>query len=189
MARWALISGESGEENAACALKVVAHLAASGIRASGFTQRKHIDEEGRRRYELVRLLGGERAVVAVGGVVPKGPAEEAFCSMAFHNEGFDAAGRWLDEDAPAADLLVLDGIGKLEVSGKGHCSTLGAVLHWADKVVLLCAKASQLVYVVERFGLKDKDMVAALELPADDAAFDAFCRSVGEGCLAHRTSR
>jgi nucleoside-triphosphatase THEP1 len=186
MARWALISGGNGTENAACALKVVARLATRGIRAAGFVQRKHVDEEGRKRYELVRLGGGESVVLAVDGVAAKGPTEEFFCSMAFHQEGFDAARRWLEEDAPTSDLLVLDGISKLEVSGKGHCATLEAALCSTGKVVLLCARAHQLVYVVERFGLEEADMVAALELPADDTAFDTFLRHVGEGCCSLR---
>jgi nucleoside-triphosphatase THEP1 len=186
MARWALISGESGVENAACALKALQRLRAKGVRIAGFVQHKTRNERGEKRYHLERLLTGERAILAVDGVAAKGPTEEFFCSMAFHNDAFDAARRWVEEDAAGADLLLLDGISKLEVSGKGHCATLEHALRLDEPVVFMCVRASQLSYVIERFALADADMVAALEPPADDAAFDAFVCDVKEGCLAHR---
>ena len=186
MARWALISGESGVENAACAMEVLGRLKGDGIRIAGFVQRKSRNERGEKRYHLERLSTGERAILAVDGVAAKGPSEEFFCSMAFHNDAFDAANRWVKEDAAGADLLLLDGISKLEVSGKGHCATLEKALRLRKPVILICVRASQLSYVIERFALHDDKMVAALELPADQSAFDAFVGDLREGCRARR---
>ena len=186
MARWALISGENGVENAARAVEVAERLAAGGARVAGYVQHKGVDERGRKRFEIVRLSSGERAVLAVHGVFPRPGEGERFCSMAFRNDGFATARRWIEEDAPAADLLVLDGISKLEVMGRGHSATLGAALRREGKLVLVCARASQLFYVVERFGLAEEDLVAALELPAAVGAADSFARAVAAalGCGA-----
>jgi nucleoside-triphosphatase THEP1 len=178
MARWALISSESGEGNAAAAAEVVERLAERGIRAAGFLQRRSVDERGAKRFELERLPGKERAILAVHGIPPRGPAEERFCSMTFHRDGFDTARRWIEEDASDAALVVLSGISKLEVYGRGHSEALSAALRRDDKVILLCARASQLFHVVERFGLDEAGLVAALELPAQPGAIDAFVRGV-----------
>ena len=172
-------------DNAALALSIVERLTAAGLRVAGFVQHKSRNERGEKRYELVRLHSKDRAVLAVDGVAAKGPTEEFFCSMAFHNDGFDAARLWVEEDAGGADLLLLDGISKLEVSGKGHCATLEAALR-GEAAVLICVRASQLSYVFERFGLDDAQMFAALELPANDGAVEKFVQDVGEACLGQR---
>jgi nucleoside-triphosphatase THEP1 len=189
MARWALISGESGEENAAFAMEVIERLKMDGIRIAGFVQHKSRNERGEKRYHLERLLTGEQAILAVDGVAAKGPSQEFFCSMAFHNDAFNAANRWVKEDAAGAGLLLLDGISKLEVSGKGHSATLERALRLRRPVVLICVRASQLSYVIERFALPDDKMVAALELPADESAFEAFVGELREGCRARGPKR
>jgi nucleoside-triphosphatase THEP1 len=185
MTRWALIAAEGGGDYGRCALQVSQELSAAGIRTAGFVQRKMVDAEGRKSYELVRLHRDEQVLLAVDGVVPRGPSQEAFCSMAFHNHGFELARAWLEEDGRDADLLILGGVSKLETAGKGHCPTVEAALG-SDKLVLVCARASQLVYVVDKFGLEEETMVAALELPADDDAKQAFIETLRVHCAAAR---
>jgi nucleoside-triphosphatase THEP1 len=189
MARWALLSEENGEARANRALAIVEHFAAASVRVAGFVQRKRVDPQGPKRYEVVRLRDHETVALAVGGPMARGPAGENICTLAFHDGGFDAARRWLEEDAPGADVLVLDGIGKVEASGRGHAAALDAALRQPDKVVLICARASLLFSVVERFGLEEETMVAALELPADEAAMDAFVRAISEACPARPAPR
>ncbi|MGC4115658.1 MAG: nucleoside-triphosphatase [Myxococcales bacterium] len=189
MVRWALISGESGVENADLALSVVARLESARVRTAGFVQHKWRNESGEKRYELVRLHHDEKTILAVDGVAAKGPNEEFFCSMAFHNEGFDAALRWIREDLAGADLVLLDGISKLEVSGKGHSATLEHALRHSDALVLICVRASQLSYVMERFALSDEGLVAALELPADESALDGFVGDLRASCHGQRANR
>lgn len=183
MARWAIISGEDGEQNAALALELVAELRSAGVRVGGYVQRKYVAADGKKGYDLVRLRDHETVPLAFEGAAAKGPGEETFCSLVFQQTGFDAARRWLEEDAPLSDLLVLDAISKLEVSGKGHATTLEAALRVPDKLVLLCVRASQFVYAFERFKLADLEVVAELELPAESAARTAFARELAEACV------
>ncbi|MBI5549193.1 MAG: DUF2478 domain-containing protein [Deltaproteobacteria bacterium] len=189
MARWALISGEGGSDKSACARQVADRLQAAGLRVGGYLQHKLRDEQGQKRYELGRLgAKAERVVLAVDGIAAKGPGEDFFCSMAFYESAFDAARRWVEEDARAAEVLVLDGISKLEVSGKGHCAALESALRLPeDQVVILCARASQLSCVVERFALDDSAMVAALEVPAEAAAVEELASAVREAVGKPRT--
>jgi len=187
MARWALISAEHGAEATACALEVFARLTANGIQVGGFVQRKHVDEEGRKTFDVVRLRNQETAVLSGGRVAAKGATEAFFCSGAFHDEGFEAARRWVEADAAFADVLVVDGGRKLEAAGKGHGPTLERALCLPDKVVLLCAKASQLFHLVERFGLEEASMVAALELPVDPQSIERFVGQVSQSARVLRS--
>jgi nucleoside-triphosphatase THEP1 len=177
MARWALISGEKGHNKAELTLEMVARLKAGGAKVGGFVQLRHIDAQEQKGYELLRLTTGERITLAVGGVAAKGASQEAFCTYAFRNDAFEQARRWLQADAVGCDVLVLDDISKLEVQGKGHAASLTWALAQEGKMVLICARASQLFYVVENFALAD-DPVDALELPVDGAAHDRFVRSL-----------
>jgi len=189
MSRWALISAESGTESATLALSVVGRLEASGVRTAGFVQRKSRNERGEKRYDLERLHRPDRAVLAIDGVAAKGPNEEFFCSMAVHNDGFAAAGRWLEEDAAGADVLLIDEISKLETAGRGHSATFQRARQRDEALVLFCVRASELFYVLERFALPEEAMVAAIELPADDVVVDGFVDALKGSCHALRAIR
>lgn len=177
MASWALISGERQHNRADFLLDVIARLRAGGARVAGFAQQRRYDANGAKGYQLLRLATGETQTLAVGGVAARGVSQEAFCSFAFLNDAFGEARAWIEADAGSAQVLVLDDVSKLEVQGKGHAASLAWALKQAGKVVLISARASQLFYVIENFGLDDEP-VAALELPVDDAARDEFVRAV-----------
>ncbi len=181
MVRWALISAERGYAATECALEAVGALRAAGLRVGGYHQHKWRNERGEKRYDLVHLSSGERVVLAVDGVAPKGPGEELFCSMSMHESGFESARRWVAADAADSDVLLLDGISKLEISGKGHAATLESVLVEGGPVLLLCTRASQLSGVLERFALPDDGLVAALELPASIEDTQSFQRELVAG--------
>jgi nucleoside-triphosphatase THEP1 len=184
-APWALVSAESNAESSALALSVVERLEAVGIRTAGFTQQKLMNENGQKRYELVRLHSEERSLLAVDSAVAKETNEELFCSMVFHNDSFAAAQRWMEEDGRDAELLLFCGIGKLEAFDKGHSKLLERALE-RHTLILLCVKASQLSYVMERFALPEDNMVGALELPASSNALDEFVKNLKESCYAQR---
>lgn len=181
MARWALITGEKGQRKAELALQVAGGLRSKGVRVAGVVQLGSKDPASeQKRYELQRVSNGERVFLALEGVVPKGPTEELFCSLAFRNEAFDLACRWVREDASEAEVLVIGEVSKLEIGDKGHAASLKWALGLDDsKVVLITARASQLFYVMEKFGLQD-DPVAALEMPGTDADRDALVEDLVE---------
>jgi len=180
MARWALISAEHGADAAALALEVSARLTARGVRVGGFVQRKCVAAAGQKIFDVVHLQNQETVALSRHAEGAKAPVEERSCAGSFQDAGFAAARRWVEEDAPAVDVLVVDGGRKLEVAGRGHCLAVERALGLSGKVVLLCAKASQLFHLVERFGLEESDLVAALELPADAPSVEQFIRDVFE---------
>lgn len=171
MARWALIECERSKPKSEFALELARVLAGRGLRVGGFAQPQRLDERGEKGYELVRLSTGERAVLARGGTAAQA-GEEAVCDFAFRQGVFDLARRWIEEDA-GADVLILDGIGKLEAAGRGHAASLRRALELPPATrVVLATRPSQLFYVVERFGLGEP--IASLGLPAVEAERAAF---------------
>jgi nucleoside-triphosphatase THEP1 len=183
MSRWALISGNKGDHKPEIVSAIAGRLSSMGVAVGGFVQLARYDARGEKGYELVRLRTGEKLTLALGGVAAKKVSEEAFCSYAFDNDAFARARRWIEEDAAHCRLLVLDDISKLEVQGKGHAPSLSyALSRPADRVVLISARASQLFYVVENFGLEG-DPVDALELPVDEEAKERFVSALARACL------
>lgn len=169
--RWALVAAVDGAEKAAVVARVVAGLGARGARVGGFVQLAPDGGE----HVVVRLTTRERADLGRRGTKPRSPDEEVFCSFSFDRRAFERARAWLLEDAAAADVVVVDEIGKLEAAGKGHSEALAAALA-SRAVVVAVVRAHQLPYVVERFGLGDA--VAALEPPFDDDAIERFCAEI-----------
>lgn len=183
MARWALICGVDSSETVACALDAVEALRQAGVRAAGFVQVRLRDDEGRKRYDVMRLGTGARLPLALPAPPAKTP-EDAGCSLVFREEVFEIARRWLEEDAPGAKVLVVDSIGKVELEGKGNAAALAWALGRPDDVVVLfCTRRSQLSQVFERFPLGDA-MVAGLELPAGPGEIDAFKAALIRGARA-----
>lgn len=176
MARWAVVTGEKGHDKAGFVLGVAEELRAAGLRVAGFVQRRRYDGD-QKGHDLQRLATGEKIVLAQGGVAAKAVSQEAFCTYAFRNDAFEQAFAWMREDAKGADVLVLDDVSKLETQGKGHAAALEWALKQEGKVVLISARASQLFYVVENFGLED-DPVAAAELPVGAGERKAFAQAI-----------
>lgn len=190
MTRWALLTAERSADHAAHLARIVERLAAEGVRTAGFLQVKLVSPDGAKRYELVRVGGGdERVLLAAEGLPAEGlPAEtttapESFsCALRFRDAAFATAAGWLSADADAADLLVVGGIGRLELHGQGHAPALAAALGRGLAPVLLGVRASRLGAVIDRFGLDEGDLVAALEEPAGAAAFEAFIAGLVLAC-------
>jgi nucleoside-triphosphatase THEP1 len=175
MVRWALIECERSKPKSEFALELSRALAGKGLRVGGFAQPERRDERGEKGYELVRLSTGEREELARGGVAAR-PGEEAVCDFAFRQGAFDLARRWIEADA-GADVLILDGIGKLEAAGRGHAASLRRALELSPPArVVVAARPSQLFYLVERFGLEEP--IASLRLPAAEGERADFARAL-----------
>ncbi|MGC4115058.1 MAG: DUF2478 domain-containing protein [Myxococcales bacterium] len=176
MARWAVVTGHKGDKKAEFVLGVAKALEAAGLRVAGFVQRRWHDGD-QKGHDLERVATGERLRLSQDGVAAKSISQDAFCTYAFENDGFARAFEWLREDGRAADVLVLDDVSKLETQGKGHAAALTWALAQADKLVVISARASQLFYVVENFGLQD-DPIAAAELPVGEDGLSEFAREI-----------
>lgn len=173
-ARWALIAGARGADRMPALRELIDRARASGLAAGGFLQRP--TEAG--GHALGRVGRDEWVPLSRKGATAAAH-EEAFCSYLFDERAFARARAWLDEDAPASDVVVIDELGKLEAAGKGHHDAVRRALASLGprKLVVLSARADQLFAIVERLGLED-DAVATLETPAGGDSIDRFVAAV-----------
>jgi len=171
MSRWAAVVAGKGGRRSRAAREVAEALAARGLRVGGFTQRTIEGDAGAKTIDLVRAAGGAEVPLARSVVPPPGSSG---CSIVFEAAGFEAARRWVAEDAPGSDVVVLDGIGKLELGGEGHRAAVARAL--ADARLVVLAVRDQLVYVIEALGLEEP--VAAYTDGDGPAALDAFVAEV-----------
>jgi nucleoside-triphosphatase THEP1 len=173
--RWALVSAARGTEKAEAVNQVIEGMHARGMRVAGFVQ---VAAPRGEDHSLARIGSDDRVEMGRRGTVARRPTEELFCSFSFDRAAFERAHEWLHTDAARADVIVVDEVSKLEVSGGGHAATLTCALALPDKVTVIVARAHQLAAIVERFHLNDA--VAALELTTDPPSVERFCADVAE---------
>jgi nucleoside-triphosphatase THEP1 len=175
---YALVIAGKGGRRSLVAREVADALAARGVRVGGFAQRTTEPEPGVKTIELVRIGDGRSAPLAR---TSKGSADPSACSLAFDRGAFEVARRWIEEDAAACEVLVVDGLGKLELGGDGHRAAIGRALA-AGPLVVLAVRDDQLVYALEALGLDEP--VAAYTDGEGAAALHAFAEQVARAAQA-----
>lgn len=102
----------------------------AGLKLAGFLQRGVFDETGTKiGYDLVNVEDGSAVPLARRGT-PEGPWE-------FHDEAFEKAAGLVRENA---DIIILDEIGPLELSGSGHAQTMRHALATSAAVIIVVRK-------------------------------------------------
>jgi nucleoside-triphosphatase THEP1 len=177
---WALVVAPKGGQRSLAARELADALAARGLAVGGFVQRTAEPVPGRKEITLVRLRDGRerllaRTVVGAPAAAPPAAADASACSLAFEPAAFEAARAWVEEDAGTSQVLVLDALGKLELSGEGHRAAVARALA-SDRPVVLAVRDDQLVYAVEALGLDEP--VAAFTDGEGAAALAAFLDAV-----------
>lgn len=172
---YALVIAGKGGKRSRAASDVVDGLAARGLRVGGFTQRTTEGEGGHRTIDLVHAADGRVVPLARSGDAKAGSAA---CSIAFDPAGFETARRWIDGDARSSDVVVLDGLGKLELGGEGHRAAIGRALA-AAPLVVLAIRDDQLVYALEALGLGEP--LAVFADGEGPAALEEFIAAVARG--------
>lgn len=176
---WALLVAAKGGRRSRLAAEVAARLSARGLAVGGFVQRTDEPTPGRKVITAVRLRDGREVVLGgtdPAGATGPGAADASSCALRFEPAGFAAARAWVEADG-AADLLVLDALGKLELAGEGHRAAVARALLLGPPVVL-AVRDDQLVYAVEALGLDEP--VATLAEGDGEAALDAFLDAVAQ---------
>ena len=180
MAAWALIRGDKGEGKTSQARAVAARLRERGIRVGGFVQQAVQETDGTRvGYDLARIAGGTPIPLARRGKVPQA-GQVGFCSHVFEPSAFVQAREWLREEAPSAEVLIIDEVSRLETASQGHAAAVRFALALpATRVVVLCIRAEQLFAVTEAFlGDSAGEAVATLEAAAGEDALAQFAEAV-----------
>jgi nucleoside-triphosphatase THEP1 len=153
MAPWAPLVGGKGDRAAGVPLAVARALRERGLRVAGFVQEAIVEGESASATASGASAATSRSS-SPARAARRATARRPFCSMLFDARGFEAARRWLDEDAPGADVILLDEASKLEVAGRGHHDAIRAALA-GPALVVLGVRADQLFGIMERFGLGD----------------------------------
>lgn len=178
VAQWALIAGPKSSDKTGHALALADMLRGAGVHVGGFVQFKRVDEALKKNYVLLGLGSGEQVTLAEEAVHANGDDGVTFCALRFDDSAFDLARLWLEQDMKTAQVFFIGDISKVEVSGRGHYqATKNALSLPEDRLTVICVRADQLFYVVEKFDLDD-DAVAILELPADSETCERFYRKV-----------
>lgn len=178
MAQWALIAGPKSSDRTDQALKLAEELKGAGIPVGGFVQVKRVDEDHKKHFDLLALRSGKSVPLAEEAVQTSPDDLVTFCSLRFDESAFDRARQWLEQDAAEARVLFIGDISKVEVNGRGNYRAAHSALALPDgKLAVICVRADQLFYIVEKFGLED-NAAAILELPADTSTCESFYRQV-----------
>lgn len=178
VAQWALIAGPKSSERTKHALTLADMLRKAGIGLGGFVQIKQVDRENRKRYELLGLSSGEQVQLAEEVIHADAGDNVTFCALRFDESAFKLARTWLEDDTKNARVFFIGDISKIEAGGGGHHQATELALSLPDdRVTVICVRADQLFYVVEKFELED-DAVAILELPADLETCERFYQQV-----------
>lgn len=173
--RWALVSAPKGKLSQLTGA-VVRALAQRGVNVAGFLQER--DETA--QY-LVRASTGERVVVTRPESTPR-EGEESFCSVVVRPAAFELARAWLEADGERARAWILDGLSRLEASGKGHVEAVRwAFAHAGARPVVLGVRADQLFDVMRVLELEHEPIASLESEPGDDAAIDSFVAALNVG--------
>jgi nucleoside-triphosphatase THEP1 len=168
---WALVTGAKGGRRSAAMQDLAGRLVAAGVQVGGFIEQLREEEPGRKLIQLVRLATGEQQVLGRTGEVRDEAAQQAVCSLVFDSAVFTRARGWVEEDAQRARVLLLDGLGRLELRGQGHRPAIMHALASAALTVL-SVRDEHLFDAMETLGLGEP--VAFLNTDDGDSARAAF---------------
>lgn len=162
--RWTILTRDRADQM----LRLVDVLRARGLTVGGFIQVPAGPASSKPLgYDLYRLSRAERIPLAERIRHDQlRPTGERYCELSFHPDTLARACEWLREDVSTVDLLVVDGIGRLEEQGQG----LFPALAWArmqprPKLIVLSSKRSHVPNVAKRLSLPSR-LVTELSLGA-----------------------
>jgi nucleoside-triphosphatase THEP1 len=172
---YALVIGTKGGSRFEAVGAIADALAARGVRVGGFTQRTVRPGSGASWIEIARVPGGGARTLARSAAAQGASDDPASCTFAFDPAVLAEARRWVVEDAVAADVVFLDGVGTLELGGGGHREAVAHALR-AARVAIVAVRHDQLLYAIEALGAGEP--IAAYTAGEGPAALDAFVAEV-----------
>lgn len=171
---WVALVGRREEGRARVASRLVERLREQGVPLGGFLQRPVFAQEVEAdvgdanealAYEAESLRTGEVVRVASHGDDP------AICAFRFDAAAFARAADWVLD--PAAHVSFVE-MGPLEARGEGHLPAARRALLGSARLLVFCIRP----HVLASIGLNLPDPIDGLELPEEEAEFDAFAARV-----------
>jgi putative molybdopterin biosynthesis protein len=155
--RWTILTRQRADQM----LGLVRTLRDRGLRVGGFVQVPSGPASDKPLgYDLYRLAHPERAPLAERiRHDQRRPSGDIFCELSFHSATLARVCEWLKEDVADSDLLIVDGVGRLEDRGQG----LFPALAWIraqdrPKLMILSSRQHHVPHVAERLSLSDKQV-------------------------------
>ncbi len=178
--RWAVLIRDRADQM----LGLVQELRDRGLRVGGFVQVPSGPASAKPLgYDLYRLNKPERAPLAERIRHDQlSPSGDRFCELSFHASTLARACEWLREDVSMSDLLIVDGVGRLETRGQG----LFPALAWArtqsrPKLIILSSRRAHVPDVARRLSLSDKQ-VTELSFGSQSAAPQQIVEQIVRAC-------
>jgi nucleoside-triphosphatase THEP1 len=168
MSSWSVIIAPVGRDKSEPTRRVIVELTLRGLAVGGFLQVWLGDDARVRGWDVERVDGSERTLLA------RESADPTLCSWAFEPSAFARAAAWAREPA---DVVIIGGVGKMEAAREGHWPLLASLI--ADPAaphVIACVRDSCLANIA----LELPDPVADLTLPCDPAALESFVATVAD---------
>jgi putative molybdopterin biosynthesis protein len=184
--RWATVTRERPDQ----VLSMVRHLQQRGLSVGGFVQvPSGPASEKPLGYDLYRVAHAERVPFAERTASPREQPSNRFCELLLHTESLARAWQWLREDMACCDVLVVDGVGRLEEQGQG----LFPALAWArsidgPKLVLLSVRSGQVPNIADPLFLSDR-MITGFALGAGSTSLLQAVERIASVCGRRKTGR
>jgi nucleoside-triphosphatase THEP1 len=166
--RWTVLTRDRAEQM----LELVNVLRSRGLRVGGFVQVPSGPASSKPLgYDLYRLSHPERAPLAERIVHDRRRATgERYCELTFHAQTLARACEWLREDVAVSDLLIVDGIGRLEERGQGLFPALAWVrMQPRPKMIVLSSRLDHVPKIAQRLALSGR-LVTELSFGSETVA-------------------
>jgi nucleoside-triphosphatase THEP1 len=180
-----IITGSQGSGKTTFLLKLTEELRGQGIPPAGVAAPVLYQGEERMGYDLLNLETGERVPLARRSARP---AETRTGPFSFFADGMSFGEHALaSATGQKREVIALDEIGPLELSGKGWSRAFSAILQSPPRVLLLVVRPDLIQQVDERWNLKPERIWRAGEISSSEAARQI--RAAGAGHDEERASQ
>ncbi len=180
-AKWVVLLRERGHDASVLVRELVRELRQQGLSIAGFVQVPRRRKGEVIGYEVSRLAGASRKVLArrvrSSG---KNKNKNTRISFRFESPAFTDALGWLQADSPSAQIVVIDGSGALEGRGAGHYQSLVWALRLkTPKVIIATIRRDQYATISQRLGLGPRRL-SVLEVAEGETQRAALAQTIVE---------
>jgi nucleoside-triphosphatase THEP1 len=182
-----ILTGRTGSGKTTLAGLVTEELHARGVRVAGILARGLLAGSRRSGFDLVDLSTGRSMPLCRVGE-PGGPGHQRCGPFEFTRAGLEFGGSALAVDAGRADVVVIDEVGPLELSGGGWADALDSLTVHFDGALLIVARLAVVDAVRTRWGTPDTPVRDASRSDASTLCALLEVR-VGRNTNAHRPSQ
>ena len=145
-----LVTGAIGEGKTAWLVKLTGLLKERGITARGILALRIMEEGKTTGYDITDILTGERTPF----LRHTGDATMGVERFTMDDAGYRAGLGALDPSANrAADVVIIDEVGPLELRGQGWSNMISGLIHETRAVLILAVRENLTEAVTEKFGI------------------------------------